>query len=247
MPSTVHERPLSRAQRGLWFLDRLRPASSAYNLATAARVQGELSTSEVRAFFQAMVDRHAVLRSTFRREDEEPVRVVHERLDVAFEEIDAETWTEAELRAGVEEAAWRPFDLEKGPVFRVALFQRGTERLLVVAMHHIVADFGSIGLFQEAAGEGAKDYADFVAWQEELLAGPEGERLWSYWRERLAGLPDLDLPLNRSDRSDVLTPAGACRRAIGPDTLGRLKALARSRRATLYVTLLAAFQALLSR
>jgi len=262
MPSAVHEGPLSRAQRGLWFLSRLRPASAAYNLATAARVQGELSTAEIRAFFQAMVDRHAALRSTFRREDEEPVQVVQERLEVAFEEIDAETWTDAELRAGVEEAAWRPFDLERGPVFRVALFGRGPERVLVVAMHHIVADFGSIGLFQEPAGasrEGAKEYADFVAWQEELLAGPEGERLWSWWRERLAGLSDLDLPvdrpLNRTDRSDQSdrsdlserTPGGACRREIGPDTLARLKALARSRRGTLYVTLLAAFQTLLHR
>ncbi len=258
---------LSRVQRGLWFLDRLRPGSSAYNLATAARVRGGLTTVEIRAFFQVMVDRHAVLRSTFRREGEEPVRIVHERVEAAFQKVDAETWTDTELQAAMEEAAWRPFDLERGPVFRVTLFQRGPERALVVAMHHIVADFGSIGLFQEPAGdagEGAKEYADFVAWQEALLAGPEGERLWNWWRERLEGLPDLDLPADRrsrwgdrtdqsdrTDRSDQLEMTaergGVRRREIGPETLARLKSLARSRRATLYVTLLAGFEALLYR
>ncbi|HKH43170.1 MAG TPA: amino acid adenylation domain-containing protein, partial [Thermoanaerobaculia bacterium] len=241
--------PLSRAQRGLWFLYRLRPASSAYNLSTAARVHGDLSAAEIRAFFQAMVDRHAVLRSTFRAEGEEPVQVVPERAELAFEEIDAETWSDAELRAGVEEAAWRPFDLERGPVFRLALFRRRAERVLVVAMHHIVADFGALGLF--ATGEeGAKEYADFVAWQAELLAGAEGERLWTWWRDRLASLPELDLPADRVRPERVENApdrGGARRREIGPETLGPLKALARSRRATLYVTLLAAFQALLHR
>src|SRR6185436_12359049 len=172
----------------------------AYNLATAARVRGGLTTAEVRAFFQTMVDRHAVLRSTFRAEGEEPVRIVHERLELAFQEIDAGSWTDAELRVAAEEAAWRPFDLERGPVFRIVLFQRGPERALVVAMHHIVADFGSMGLFQNPegpAGEGAREYGEFVAWQETLLGGAEGERLWSWWRERLAGLPDFDLPADR--------------------------------------------------
>jgi amino acid adenylation domain-containing protein len=238
--------PLSRAQRGLWFLHRLRPESSAYNLAAAARVHGELSSAEIRAFFQAMVDRHAVLRATFPREGGEPVQIIHERSEVAFEEIDAGTWTEATLRAALDEAAWRPFDLERGPVFRVALFHRGEERLLVVALHHIVADFASIALFQNPGsvpGE-EKSYADFVAWQAALLTGPEGERLWSYWRERLAGLPELELPVDRTDRSDQ---GGACWREISSGTLIPLKALARAQRATLYVTLLAAFQALLHR
>ena len=241
--------PLSRAQRGLWFLDRLRPGSPAYNLSTAARVHGDLPAAEIRAFFQAMVDRHAVLRSTFRAEGEEPVQVVHERAELAFEEIDAETWSDAELRAGVEEAAWQPFDLERGPVFRLALFRQGAERVLVVAMHHIVADFGALGLFSTGE-EGAKEYADFVTWQADLLAGAEGERLWTWWRERLASLPELDLPADRvrPERvENVPDRGGARRREIGPETLVPLKALARSRRATLYVTLLAAFQALLHR
>ncbi len=99
--------PLSRAQRGLWFLHRLRPESAAYNLATAARVLGARPAAEIRAFFQGMVDRHAVLRATFHREGEEPVQRVHASVEVAFAEIDARGWTEREVRAAIEDALRR--------------------------------------------------------------------------------------------------------------------------------------------
>ncbi|HVR96986.1 MAG TPA: amino acid adenylation domain-containing protein, partial [Thermoanaerobaculia bacterium] len=237
--------PLSHAQRGLWFLYRRRPESSAYNLATAARVHSEVSDAEIRAYFQAMVERHPALRTTFRLEGEEPVQVFHDQAEVAFEEVDAAAWTEDELRAGIEEAAWRPFDLERGPVFRVTLFRWGSERALVVAMHHIVADFGSLALLSPR--EEDKSYPEFVAWQSDLLAGPEGERLWSYWRERLEGLPELDLPADRVRPENAPRQGDARWREVGPATLAALKALARSRRSTLYVTLLAAFHALLHR
>ncbi|HSN87256.1 MAG TPA: condensation domain-containing protein, partial [Thermoanaerobaculia bacterium] len=237
--------PLAHAQRGLWFLYRLRTVSSAYNLATAGRVHGDLPAAKIRAFFQGWVDRYAVLRTTFRFDGEEPVQEVRAVAEVAFEEVDAADWTDAELRAGVEEAAWHPFDLERGPVFRVVLFQGGAERLLVVSMHHIVADFGALTLFFPS--EGGREYAEFVAWQADLLAGPEGERLWSYWRERLAGLPELDLPADRL-RPEGAPERGRARwREIGPEVLAPLKALARSRRSTLYVALLAAYEALLHR
>jgi amino acid adenylation domain-containing protein len=237
--------PLSHAQRGLWFLYRLRPESSAYNLATAGRVHGDLPAEKIRAFFQGWVDRYAVLRTAFRFDGEEPVQEVRAVAEVAFEEVDAADWTDAELRAGVEEAAWHSFDLERGPVFRVVLFQQGAERLLVVSMHHIVADFGALTLFFPS--EGGREYAEFVSWQADLLAGPEGERLWSYWRERLAGLPELDLPADRL-RPESAPERGRARwREIGPEVLAPLKALARSRRSTLYVALLAAYEALLHR
>jgi hypothetical protein len=212
--------PLSHAQRGLWFLYRLRPESSAYNLATAGRVHGDLPAAKIRAFFQGWVDRYAVLRTTFRFDGEEPVQEVRAVAEVAFEEVDAAGWTDAELRAGVEEAAWHPFDLERGPVFRVVLFQRGAERLLVVSMHHIVADFGALTLFFPS--EGGREYAEFVSWQADLLAGPEGERLWSYWRERLAGLPEIDLPADRL-RPESAPERGRARwREIGPEVLAPL-------------------------
>ncbi|HEX2610360.1 MAG TPA: condensation domain-containing protein, partial [Gemmatimonadales bacterium] len=237
--------PLSLAQRGLWFLYRLRLQGSAYNLACAGWVHGEVSDAQIRAYFQAMVDRHPALRTTFRWEGEEPVQVVQDRAEVAFEVIAADGWTDAELRAGIDDAAWRPFDLEHGPVFRVTLFRRGAERAIVVAMHHIVADFGSLALLSPR--EEDRPYSDFVAWQSEMLAGPEGERLWSYWRDQLAGLSELYLPADRVRPENAAAPAGSRWIEVGPATVARLKALARSHRGTLYVTLLAAFHALLHR
>src|SRR6266545_2991597 len=239
---------LSHTQRGLWFLHRLHPESAAYHISTMARVVGEVSNADLRAAFQAMVDRHPALRTTFPLAGDESVQVIPERGEVAFEVVDAALWSDAELRAGLEEAAFRPFDLERGPVFRASLFERGSERTLVVAMHHIVSDFGALVNLLQEPREGTKSFAQFVDWQAEMLAGPEGERLEAFWRERLAGLPELDLPADRGVRP-VGAPeqGGAEWREIGARTLAPLKALARSRGATLYVVLLAAFQTLLHR
>jgi amino acid adenylation domain-containing protein len=242
------EGPLSQTQRGLWFLHRLRPESTAYHLVGPSRLHGDRSVDQLRAFGQALVDRHPGLRTTFPLKGEEPVRHVHERMELAFEEVDASGWTDERLRAGVEEAAWRPFDLERGPLFRITLFDRGFERILVIGMHHIISDFGSLlNLVQPSAEETAGDFNDFVAWQTEMLQGPEGERLWHLWRERLAGLPELDLPVDRI-KPENAPERGALRgREIGPHPLAEIRALARSRGATLYVALLAAFQTLLHR
>ncbi|HEX2223920.1 MAG TPA: condensation domain-containing protein, partial [Thermoanaerobaculia bacterium] len=237
--------PLSLSQRGLWFLYQLRPESSAYNLATAARVLTNQSVAEIRAYFQGMVDRHPALRTTFRLEGDDLVQVIADEAEVAFEDVDAAGWSEDELRAGIEEAAWRPFDLERGPVFRVVLFRKGADRRIVVAMHHIVADFGLLALLNPR--EEDRSYEEFVALQAEMLAGPEGEQLWEYWRQQLAGLPELDLPADRVRPENAPPRGGASWREVDPATVSTLKALARSRRATLYVALLTAFHALLHR
>jgi len=212
------------------------------------RVFGEASNEAIRATFQAMMDRHPALRTTFPLMGDEPVQVIPEQREMAFEVIDASGWSAAELRARMEEEAFRPFDLERGPIFRASVFDRGSERFLVVAMHHIVSDFGAlVNLLQEAPREGTKSFAQFVAWQEEMLAGPEGARLEEFWRERLAGLPELDLPADKVKPANAPEQGDAEWREVAPQTLARLKALARSQGATLYVVLLAAFQTFLHR
>jgi amino acid adenylation domain-containing protein len=242
------ESDLSVTQRGLWFLHRLHPESTAYHLSTMTRVFGAASNEAVRATFQGMLDRHPALRTTFPLVGDEPVQVIPEQGEVAFELIDAAGWSVEELRSRMEEAAFRPFDLERGPIFRASLFDRGTERFLVAAMHHIVSDFGAlVNLLQEAPREGTKSFAQFVAWQAEMLAGPEGARLEAFWRERLAGLPELDLPADRVKPANAPEQGGAEWREVAPQTLARLKSLARAQGATLYVVLLAAFQTLLHR
>jgi hypothetical protein len=183
---------------------------------------------------------------------------------VLVEEIDASDWSEAELKERLVQRAHRPFDLERGPILGVTLFRRSAEHhVLLVAVHHIAIDFWSfvvlmqdLNLLYPAEVTGAPailppvpmDYTDYVAWQAEMMAGPEGERHWAYWRQQLAGeLPVLDLPTDRP-RPAAQTYAGASY-AFRLDTAltGRLKALAKAEGVTVYMTVLAAFLILLHR
>jgi amino acid adenylation domain-containing protein len=258
------ERPLSHGQRALWFLYLLDPESAAYNVPGVVTIEGELDAAALRRAFQAIVDRHPVLRSTFSTSQGGPVRRVHEGLEVPFSAETASRSTPEELARRLDEEANRPFDLETGPLLRVHLFERSKqEHVLLVVVHHIVTDFWSQGLLLQeldalypaarAGEEGAVPppamlYRGFVRWQREMLAGEAGERLRAYWRERLAGeLPVLELPLDRP-RPPVQTYGGAtCRLRLPRDLSARLAALGRERGATLFMTLLAAFKALLYR
>ena len=184
-------------------------------------------------------------------------------VDVDFAIVEAPA-DEGELRARVEAAFHEPFDLERGPVFRARLFRTSMhESVLLLVVHHIVADFWSLLILVDelrasylAAKAGATsavmkpdaDYADFVKWQSALLASSEGERLWAYWRQQLAGEPPLlILPTDRP-RPAVQTYAGdSYTFALDAHLTRKLKALAKTEGATLHTTLLAAFQALLFR
>ncbi|HEX2079726.1 MAG TPA: amino acid adenylation domain-containing protein, partial [Longimicrobium sp.] len=171
---------------------------------------------------------------------------------------------EAALRRRAGEEARRAFDLSAGPLFRAALLRLGgEEHVLLLSMHHIVSDGWSMGvLFRELSAlyeayrEGGESplaelgvqYADYAVWQREQLRGELLERQLSYWKERLAGAPELlDLPTDHP-RPAVQTFRGAHERIELPgELLERLRTLSRSEGATLYMVLLGAFQALLSR
>src|SRR6185295_10472460 len=183
---------------------------------------------------------------------------------VPFVEENASRWSGEALAERLAEEAERPFDLEAGPLVRVHLFERSKqEHVLLVVVNHIVTDFWSQAVLFEELGDlyrgeladepvdlsaPALRYSDFVAWQRQMLAGERGARLRAYWRERLGGeLPALDLPTDRP-RPPVQSFAGATQRLRLPAELSaRLAALGRERQATPFMTLLAAFQALLYR
>ncbi|HVR95471.1 MAG TPA: amino acid adenylation domain-containing protein, partial [Thermoanaerobaculia bacterium] len=260
-PSGVwSESPLSYGQKALWFLQRLAPESAAYHITAAVRVAGDVDVPALHRAFQGLVDRHPALRATFPMgPGGEPVQRVRESAPVGFIYEDAEGLGEAALMARLAAEAYRSFDLENGPLLRAALFRRGDrEHALVLAVHHIAADFWSLAVaFAELArlytGEDRLaplpvSFGDFIRWEAERLAGPEGERLWSYWREALAGPPaDLDLPADRS-RPPVQTDHGSSvALALGPELTARVYDIARNSGSTLFMTLLAAFQALLHR
>ena len=233
-----------------------------YNVSFAARIASELDVPALRRSFQALVDRHPSLRTTFSVRSGKPAQRIHQGAKVQFEEIDASAWSRDEMEPRLADEAHRPFDLEQGPLLRVKVFKRSAqEYFLLLVVHHIVIDFWSLAILlnelgalypAEAAGKRAAlppldvQYSDYVRWQSEMLAGAEGERLWAYWQKQLAGqLPVLDLPTDRP-RQPIQTHRGGSYDFILNDELSmRLKAFAKAQGATLYVVMLAAFQAML--
>ncbi|MDB4965383.1 MAG: linear gramicidin synthase subunit, partial [Myxococcales bacterium] len=259
--------PLAFAQRRLWFLDQLEPNSAAYNLPTALRLRGRLDVEALRRAIETIVARHEVLRTTFQIVDGEPEQQIHAPrvwpLVVADLAALDPAAREAEMMARAADEAARPFDLATGPLVRTTLLGLGDEEhLLLVTMHHVVADGWSMGvmvreleaLYGAYSGGTAPSlpalavqYADFALWQRGWLAGDVLHEQLQYWRQRLTGVPPLELPADRA-RPAVPSHRGATHSFVVPAALtSELRRLARARGATLYMTLLAAFEVLLHR
>ncbi|HEX4953510.1 MAG TPA: amino acid adenylation domain-containing protein, partial [Thermoanaerobaculia bacterium] len=259
-PSVALEHPLSWGQKALWFIERLAPENTAYVIAGAVKVVGPLDRERLEAAFQDLVARHPALATTFVERDGQPVAQVHRGVKVPLTLIDARAEGEEQLSRRIVEEAYRPFDLERGPLVRLALLERGPgEDRLLLAIHHIVSDFWSLAvMISELAafysGRGAelpaltRTYAEHVAHQQEMLAGPEGEKLWAFWRQTLAGRPEgLDLPADRP-RPPLQTYRGASLGFRLPPGVGEeLARLARHEKATLFMALLATFEVQLYR
>ncbi len=256
--------PLSDGQQALWFLYKLAPESSAYNVAFTARIGSEVGVASLRSTFQKLVDRHSLLRTTFGEQDGQAVQQVHPHQEVYFEEIDAANWDEEQLKQEVIASNKRPFDLEHGPVLRVSLFKISkTDYVLLISLHHIVCDGWSVWMLlyelrvlypAEQQGNIANlpplkfSYADYVNWQLEMLSDREGEKLQNYWREELAGeLPILNLPTDRP-RPVVQTYNGASHKfSLDRELTQQLRELAHAEGVSLFMLLLAAYQVLLYR
>ncbi len=261
------ELPLSWGQRGLWFLHCLAPQSGAYNVAVAAAVTGEVDRAALLRALATLCDRHPMLRTTFTSVDGEPVQRVHDRLlpeVLVLEEPEPAAALDESPHRRLESLAWRPFDLAAGPLVRLVLVLRARDRaeLLFVA-HHLVCDLWSLSLFlselqaiyrEETGGapavlaHPAGQYADFVRWQRQWLAGAAGQRQAAYWRARLAGAQGtLQLPTDRP-RPAAPTYACAARQLTLPGSLwATLQQTARARASTPFAWMLAVFMALLHR
>ncbi|HEU4556335.1 MAG TPA: amino acid adenylation domain-containing protein, partial [Longimicrobium sp.] len=260
--------PLSFAQERLWFLDRLEPGSAVYNIPVAWRLGGALDEAALERSLSEIVRRHEALRTVFREVDGSPVQVIAPFGGFTLPVEDLSNLSQADRETAVrrradEEAQWA-FDLAAGPLFRAALLRLGAEdHVLLFSMHHVVSDGWSMGVFfrelsalyaayREGRGsplpELAVQYADYAVWQREQLAGEVLDRQLAYWKERLAGAPELlELPTDRP-RPPVKTYRGAwVPFELSPELLERLQALGRSEGATLFMTLLGAFQLLLGR
>jgi amino acid adenylation domain-containing protein len=255
---------LSFGQHRFFILDRLEPGSTAYNLARADRLLGELNPSALERSLEALARRHAILRTRIVVKGGHPVQEIS---DVATSVLRREDLKDREpdlVMAHLEQEATRPFDLERGPLWRATLFRSSpTEHVLVLVVHHIIADGWSLSLWADelsrcyrafaAGGEPSLaplsvEYLDFAAWQRRSLRGPELERQLGYWRAKLADLPEeLPLPAERPRAEGLRAPAGRVTRVLPSALVSRLVQLSRRHDATLFVTLLAAFKAVLAR
>ncbi|HEX8148767.1 MAG TPA: amino acid adenylation domain-containing protein [Pyrinomonadaceae bacterium] len=259
--------PLSFAQERLFFLHRLMPQSTFYNMPSAVRLQGPLDHAVFQRSFDELLRRHAALRTSFDWNKGHPLQLVHPDASITVPLIDLrqlpEPEREAEARRLVDEQARELFKLEEWPLLRTLLLRLGEEEhVLLAVMHHIVSDGWSMEVMvRELATlymafkrgrpsplpELPIQYPDYAVWQRRPETAEEFERQLDYWRRQLAGVPELlKLPADRP-RPEVQTFEGT-RVDLGlSDDLGRaLRALSRAEGATPFMTLLAAYQIMLS-
>ncbi|WP_141588803.1 non-ribosomal peptide synthetase [Myxococcus sp. AB056] len=259
--------PLSFAQQRLWFLDRLEPDSALYNMAVPLRLRGPLDVEAFRRACSEVVRRHESLRTTFQMAEDQPFQHItppapHPVPLVSLEEHPPDGREAMASRMAREESS-RPFDLTRGPLVRTTLLRLAPDdHVLLLTLHHIVSDGWSetvlvrevAALYTAAPGTGPAlpelpiQYADFALWQRSWLQGEVLERQLSYWRRQLAGAPQvLALPTDRP-RPAAWSGAGASLASLIPTELAEaLRAAARREGATLFMMLMAAFQALLHR
>ncbi|OWY69322.1 non-ribosomal peptide synthetase [cyanobacterium TDX16] len=259
--------PASFAQQRLWFLDRLFPGTSFYNVPTTVRLSGVLDLKALEESFNEIVRRHEILRTNFGVQEGQPVQLITPHSKVFLKISDLQQLPASEREAAAQQAIAReiqqPFNLDRGSLLRVTLLQLDeSEYVLVINLHHIVFDEWSIAilireleLLYSAFSTGKPSplpelsiqYADFAHWQRQWLQGEVLESQLSYWRSQLQNLSVLEVESNRcrpKERGD----RGAIELIELPQDLSQaLLALSHQEGVTLFMTLLAAFQVLLYR
>lgn len=265
--------PLSFAQQRLFFLNRLEPDSSAYNVPSAIRVTGPLDVRSLAQAFNEICVRHESLRTTFSLQDGEPVQSVASSGSLAIPVVDLSELSRDQgeretARLALAESQY-VFDLERGPLVRVTLLRLSEqglseqEHVAVVVMHHIISDVWSIEVLTReiielyrafSAGlpspldELSIQYADFARWQRQMLSGEMLQEQLAYWKKQLTGgSRPLDLPADRI-RPPIQTSRGASLSFRIPNSIYEpLRAMSRQEGVSFFMTLLAAFQTLLYR
>ena len=266
LPRTWSEKhaSLSYAQQRLWFLERMEPQCEAYRAIIAIEFRGELNLILLRSSIERVVQRHESLRTVFRDTAEGPEQVVLDRPVLDFSAVDCE-FDAKELETRALEFSREPLDISLVPPLRVRVLRHAHEaslQVMLLALHHIIADGWSLGVFgrelvaiYEALRDGkdvpleelSVQYRDYALWQREWLQGEVLERQLTYWTQQMKDAPPLELP------ADYPRPAVARHRGasvtigLREETTNRLKQLAREQSATIFMVLLASFQLVLAR
>jgi acyl-CoA synthetase (AMP-forming)/AMP-acid ligase II/acyl carrier protein len=250
-PSAADPGALSEGQEALWLLQRLAPASSAYHLSVALRLHGRLNAEALARALALLTARHSLLRARIAVRDGRP-RVVEA---APPELVHIEPTGAHEAAALMRSLVQKPFDLERGPLWRCALLD-GPAPVLVLCMHHVIGDYVSLqvmladlerGLTLGSLPPPSHEHADLVAREAAATTGATAERNRAYWARELADLPVLALPspsarparpTQRGTQHEIAIPAG---------TVEALQRLARAEGTTLHAVLLAGLHALLHR
>ncbi|MFF3671270.1 amino acid adenylation domain-containing protein [Microtetraspora malaysiensis] len=253
------ELPLSSAQRRLWFLSEFEPDSSEYNTVYGLRLSGELDMTALRTALDQLVERHEVLRTVFGDVDGHGVQTIlaPAPLPLRVADVSRDDDPESAMRELLGHEASRPFDLRRGPLLRATVVRMGpAEHAFALVMHHIVTDGWSLGVLASELGacyaaalRGAPPalpplpirYVDYADWQRRHPSDP------SYWVRRLADLTPLALPIDRPRPPVRVADGAVCLLDVAPETLDRLKALAREHDSTLFMVLVAVTKVFLAR
>ncbi|MFG2043711.1 amino acid adenylation domain-containing protein [Dactylosporangium sp. NPDC048998] len=259
--------PLSFGQERLWFLEQLHPGSGAFNEYVALRLDGPLDLAALEAALGGLTERHEALRSVVDPAGGTPGLRVLERIGPVLRVVELSgqplEQADAAARRLAEEEAARPFDLTRGPLFRALLIRIAHERALLVAVnHHLVGDAWSRAvLVDELAARyrahrtaeappapPAVRYADWAAWQRRVLTDAALAGDLAYWRDRLAGAPQLlDLATDRPRPAVPSHRGGRVHFALDAGLTTAIDELARAERASSFMVTLAAWQAVLAR
>ncbi len=258
--------PLSEKQRSQWLSQQLAPESRRHIIAAAVQVRGPLDVEALRRALHLTVLRHPALRCTFEIADSQPVQHIVADLPAGFRLHDRTGRGQDRLRAELEEAAYQPFDLENGPLLRIAVFRTGHgQHTLVLAVHHLIADMWSIDLLLAeldqaylavVAGARLPDPRDAQAARTRAdrseraaaRSASTAERMLAYWRAELAGAPHcLPLPDQRMAGAERRFAGDAVRVAVAAELTSALTDLARRERVTPYSVLMAAWQVALGK
>ena len=260
--------PASFGQIALWFHEQLDPESCAYNLVSAYRLSGVLDVKALEQSINQIIDRHEVLRTVFEAVDGQPVQKILPAMAIELPVVDltcagSDPTQESELRRIARDVAGQSYDLARGPLLRTVLLQLADdEHVLLLAIHHVVFDGWSIGIFVRELSQiynSLKNgrfsqlpklhiqYADFAVWQRSRLDGRNLETTLAYWKSQLDKLPTLKLPLKRFQ--PLMDPASSAREEfeLSKGLTEELRSLSHRTGTTLFMVLLAAYNVALCR
>lgn len=262
--------PLSFAQQRLWFLHQLLPDIALYNVPAVLRVSGSLNLQNLEDAFNALIERHEILRTIFPIKSGEAYQLILPQLKVCISDCfqDLSPLLQNQQKTSVEkitsEEAYRSFDLSSGPLIRLKLLKLSSqEHILLITMHHIISDGWSMSIFFNElsalynaflTGEGLDlsplplQYADFALWQRNWLQGDVFAAQLSYWKNQLSDIPDLlELPTDRPRPKELTYKGNYYKVSLSKEVKDKLNQLSQDQGCSLFMTLLAVFQILLHR